>query len=550
MHIDLIETFLDLMETSSFNRTAERLGIGFEALHKVNPRLVYASIFGLGERYSEYEGLKAMDIIIQALSGVMSVTGEPDGDPTRVGVPIADMFSANVALTGILAAIIQRGITGEGQHVKVSMLECMSALLAVEHFDVLERLGFSPRTGNQLNRLSPFGLYPTRDGHVAIAAAADKWVWSLFEAMKMPDAAEASRKLTIEEQQKSNELKAKTEASQRIVVENLAKGLAALSRGDLTAHLSDPFPEEFETLRKDFNRSVEQLESTLNAISASSATIGAGAAGIRSGADELAKRSEQQAASVEETAAALDEITATVNNTSKRAESAVKLVVETRANAERSGHIVNEAIAAMDGINESSGRISSIIGVIDEIAFQTNLLALNAGVEAARAGEAGKGFAVVAQEVRELAQRSASAAKEIKGLIGNSSAEVETGVEQVNKTGESLEEIQNHVERIRENIASIVSSAREQSAGLQDVNAAVSEMDKTTQQNAAMAEETNAASQTLGQQAAELRRLVDRFTLVASAHAKTGPREAANARPVSSPARDLGRKLAGAFGVR
>ena len=167
--------------------TAERLGIGFEALHKVNPRLVYASIFGLGERYSEYEGLKAMDIIIQALSGVMSVTGEPDGDPTRVGVPIADMFSANVALTGILAAIIQRGITGEGQHVKVSMLECMSALLAVEHFDVLERQGFSPRTGNQLNRLAPFGLYPTKDGHVAIAAAADKWVWSLFEAMKMPE---------------------------------------------------------------------------------------------------------------------------------------------------------------------------------------------------------------------------------------------------------------------------------------------------------------------------------------------------------------------------
>lgn len=175
----------DVLVENMSEGTVDRLGVGYAAMKAVNPRLVYTSIFGLGGKYP-YEGLKAMDIIIQALAGVMAVTGEPDGAPTRVGLPIADLFAANMALTGILSAIIQRGTTGEGQHVEVSMLECMSSLLAIENFDVFEWQGFPPRTGNHLNRLAPFGLYATKDGHVAIAAAADKWVWSLFEAMGQP----------------------------------------------------------------------------------------------------------------------------------------------------------------------------------------------------------------------------------------------------------------------------------------------------------------------------------------------------------------------------
>jgi methyl-accepting chemotaxis protein len=388
------------------------------------------------------------------------------------------------------------------------------------------------------------------------AAAITEADASKNEAMKMADAAEESRKLTIEEQNKANELKAKTEASQRIVVENLAKGLAALSRGDLTAHLSDPFPEEFEMLRTDFNRSVEQLESTLNAISSSSATIGAGAAEIRGGADDLAKRSEQQAASVEETAAALDEITVTVSDTSKRAEDAVKLVVETRANTERSGKIVNEAIAAMDGINESSGQISNIIGVIDEIAFQTNLLALNAGVEAARAGEAGKGFAVVAQEVRELAQRSAKAAKEIKELITTSGGQVKNGVALVGQTGTALQEIAKQIQEITSNVEAIVQGSKEQASGLGEVNSAVNSIDHATQKNAAMAEESNAASHALASEVHTLNTLLSKFTTKHSGHsAPVASAASNNSRDVSriedaraaSPVRQMVKKVAGAF---
>ncbi|MCB1440906.1 MAG: methyl-accepting chemotaxis protein [Nitratireductor sp.] len=391
---------------------------------------------------------------------------------------------------------------------------------------------------------------------VSNASAISEADASRNEAMKMADAAEESRKLTIEEQQKSNELKAKTEEAQRIVVENLAKGLAALSRGDLTAHLSEPFPEEFEILRTDFNHSVEQLESTLNAISSSSATIGAGAAQIRSGADDLAKRSEQQAASVEETAAALDEITSTVSDTSKRAEDAAKLVVETRANAERSGQIVNEAVATMDGINESSGQISNIIGVIDEIAFQTNLLALNAGVEAARAGEAGKGFAVVAQEVRELAQRSASAAKEIKQLITTSGVQVKNGVALVGQTGTALAEIARQIQEINSNVEAIVEASKEQATGLREVNIAVNSIDQTTQRNAAIAEESNAQSHSLASEVQSLNTLLGKFTTKLSGHSAAFASAASDesrkiysiedARAVS-PVRQMVKKVAGAF---
>ncbi|MAS05176.1 MAG: methyl-accepting chemotaxis protein [Ahrensia sp.] len=361
--------------------------------------------------------------------------------------------------------------------------------------------------------------------------------------------ADAERKGFDAERQRNEAESARISENQRNAMDVVGNALGRLAKGDLAVRIDD-IGEEFRALRDDFNRAVESLADTMSSISETTAKVADSSSELSSAADTLSRRTESQAASLEETAAASEEITATVKESAQRAEESGRIVAEATECVGTSREVVSQAIAAMQRIEESSVKISQIIAVIDEIAFQTNLLALNAGVEAARAGEAGSGFAVVAQEVRELAQRSASAAKEIKGLIGNSSAEVETGVEQVNKTGESLEEIQNHVERIRENIASIVSSAREQSAGLQDVNAAVSEMDKTTQQNAAMAEETNAASQTLGQQAAELRRLVDRFTIAASSHAKSGPRDAADARPVSSPARDLGRKLAGAFGVR
>lgn len=241
------------------------------------------------------------------------------------------------------------------------------------------------------------------------------------ETEKMRSAAEAERS-------RSDADRAREAAEIRVAMEALGSGLAALAEGNIAHRIEVPFAERLDALRMDFNQSLEKLQATLRAVGENAGAINAGANEIREAANDLARRTEQQAASVEETAAALEEITTTVRDSTKRAEDAGVLVDRTRAGAEKSGDVVRRAVSAMHEIEKSSGEISNIIGVIDDIAFQTNLLALNAGVEAARAGEAGKGFAVVAQEVRELAQRSANAAKEIKALIMMSGEQVRAGV--------------------------------------------------------------------------------------------------------------------------
>ena len=297
----------------------------------------------------------------------------------------------------------------------------------------------------------------------------------------------------------------------RVATSGLAVGLKRLAAGDLAFQLTDSFAPDFEPLRHDFNMSVEQLGATLSAISTSISIIDGGTREISEGANDLSRRTEQQAASLEETAAALDEITANVNSSAKLTEEARSVATQANSSAIHSAEVVSHAEEAMGRIEGSSQQISNIIGVIDEIAFQTNLLALNAGVEAARAGDAGKGFAVVAQEVRELAQRSAQAAKEIKGLIQNSSKEVEGGVKLVRDTGEALKSIGQFITNINVHMNAIATSAKEQSVGLAEVNTAVNSMDQTTQQNAAMVEESTAASSSLAQEAAKLRELVAQF---------------------------------------
>ncbi|MGQ3278985.1 MAG: HAMP domain-containing methyl-accepting chemotaxis protein, partial [Shinella sp.] len=276
-------------------------------------------------------------------------------------------------------------------------------------------------------------------------------------------------------------------------VASLADALGKLAAGDMTCRIEQPFDGDLDRLREDFNASVSRLSDALREVGENARAIDAGASQIRAAADDLSRRTEQQAASVEQTAAALEEITTTVKDSTKRAEEAGALVGRTRSGAEKSGEIVRRAVSAMQEIQKSSSEITSIIGVIDDIAFQTNLLALNAGVEAARAGEAGKGFAVVAQEVRELAQRSAKAAKEIKTLINTSGEQVRTGVSLVGDTGRSLQTIVTEVQEINSHVQAIVEAAREQSTGLQEINTAVNAMDQGTQKNAAMVEETTAA---------------------------------------------------------
>ncbi|MCM2294180.1 methyl-accepting chemotaxis protein [Allorhizobium sp. BGMRC 0089] len=308
------------------------------------------------------------------------------------------------------------------------------------------------------------------------------------------------------------------EAAQRKLQEataGLAAGLQRLAAGDLSFQLTEAFAPEFEALRRDLNTAIGQLGATIATVSESAVAIGAGSREVSDSANDLSRRTEQQAASLEQTAAALDEITANVSNSTKRVAEARDVAKQANDGAVQSGIVVAEAISAMQRIEQSSSQISNIISVIDEIAFQTNLLALNAGVEAARAGEAGRGFAVVATEVRELAQRSARAAREIKELINNSVQEVESGVRKVEQTGSVLKSIEHHVTTINNLMEAITTASREQSVGLSEVNTAVNQMDQVTQQNAAMVEEANAASANLAQESQRLQSLVGGFKVQA-----------------------------------
>lgn len=327
-------------------------------------------------------------------------------------------------------------------------------------------------------------------------------------------AAEEQRRAEAEAERARNDavLRAAADA-QAAVVAALARGLDRLAKGDLTAHLAEPVPPEYEKLKLDFNAAVAQLHEAIGKVSREVTAIQAGAAEISQAADNLSHRTENQAASLEETAAALDQITATVAKSASGAKEATDIVGAARGEAHESGAVVKNAIEAMRAIEHSSTQIAQIIGVIDEIAFQTNLLALNAGVEAARAGDAGRGFAVVASEVRALAQRSADAAKEIKTLIATSSDQVETGASLVGKTGDTLLSIVRRVAQIDEVVREISSAAQEQATALREVNVAINQMDQTTQQNAAMVEETTAASHSLASEADTLAQLVQQFTL-------------------------------------
>jgi methyl-accepting chemotaxis protein len=298
---------------------------------------------------------------------------------------------------------------------------------------------------------------------------------------------------------------------QQLVVSELKDALAKLSAGDLSFRVTRDFPGEYAELKQNFNGAVASLEETLRMVGQAVANIDGGTSEISSGANDLSHRTEQQAAQIEETAAALNELTEQVHSSAENAKTAAAAVNSASQEAAKSGSIVNSAITAMHGIEKSSAQITNIIGVIDEIAFQTNLLALNAGVEAARAGDAGKGFAVVAQEVRELAQRSATAAKEIKALISTSESQVNDGVALVAQTGKALEAISGQVVHINGLINMISVSSSEQAAGLREMNTAMHHMDQVTQQNAAMVEETTAASVSLSDEAARLKTLVARF---------------------------------------
>jgi methyl-accepting chemotaxis protein len=349
--------------------------------------------------------------------------------------------------------------------------------------DLSPILGFD-RASDEIHRIAK-ALTVFRDG--------------LVEKQELAETAEADR--------------AAHQAQQAAAVAAIGDGLAHLSKGDLTYRINQELSAGYDQLKADFNSTAETLSSTVVEVVTVSSSIRNGASEISQASDDLSRRTESQAATLEETAAALDELTASVRSAAEGARSAETTTQETKAEATASGKIVESAVIAMQDIETSSKQIAQIIGVIDDIAFQTNLLALNAGVEAARAGDAGRGFAVVASEVRGLSQRTATAAREITDLISKSSKQVDSGVELVGGAGKALESIVTQVGHISQLVSEIADGATEQATGLNETNIGITELDKVTQQNAAMVEQSTAASHMLRSDAGRLAELVAHFTV-------------------------------------
>ncbi|WP_037150106.1 methyl-accepting chemotaxis protein [Rhizobium freirei] len=346
-----------------------------------------------------------------------------------------------------------------------------------------------------------------------MAKALARFKQSLIESREL-EAASNEMRVHAERDRQKHMAERETEAKTlQEVVQLIDDGLRHLASGNLAYQIETRFPTELEGLRINFNDALTALSETMTAIGGNSMAMRAGSEEMRTGADELADRTERQAASISETASAIDAITQSVRIQIERAEQAERIARDAKQETVGSSQIMRETIAAMEAIRASSRQINSIIAVIDSIAFQTNLLALNAGVEAARAGEAGKGFAVVAMEVRELAQRSSGAAKEITNLLQKSTHEVETGVSLVERAGVALTGIGGHVEAINGQISEIMETTSNEADTLRQINVAVSQLDAMTQQNAAMVEETTAAIHRLAAEAAEMDLQLTNFTL-------------------------------------
>ncbi len=419
----------------------------------------------------------AMGVPLQVFDKQWGVVGEIA--QAEVNAPVILVRNKMIAVTALVAAIsIAIGWwTARAFVLPLGRLGEAMRKVSEKHYDItLDEQGRRDEIGTLANALLAFR-----------------------NKLRDSDAAQEARKAEQEEQKR--------------IVERLSLALGQLSRGDLTHKITTPFAGDYDQLRQDFNETVDKLNATLGALRERASEIRRRADDMSGAADDLSRRTESQAATLEQTAAALDEMTASVRSAASGAKEVAGVVTDARQDADESRPVVESAVQAMHAIAGSSDEISKIIGVIDDIAFQTNLLALNAGVEAARAGEAGRGFAVVASEVRALAQRSSDAAKQIKQLIGQSAHQVQDGVDLVGQAGGVLTKIAAHISHISDLIADIASGAEEQSIGLGEINIGVTQLDKVTQQNAAMVEEATANSHALKGDSGELADLVDRFKL-------------------------------------
>ncbi|MGG7517229.1 methyl-accepting chemotaxis protein [Allorhizobium undicola] len=485
--------------------------------------LVHSSKDQLLKEYSEAGSAEVKAAIADGKLRV--IEGLPDG-ATRIVYPftVNGMNRTWAAILDVPAETFTAPVVSEVVSASISgLIEVAVALLLIYLLSSaivrkpLTDMVESVRTmaGGQYGR--PVSGLDKTDEFGTLAAALEKFRHQLASAEASRDEQERLRATVESERERQNALENAKAEDLRVFVTHVQKGFNALAEGDLTFRMQEKVAPEFELIRETFNTSVASLEEAMRSVVTAVSTIRSGLGEISSASNDLARRTEQQAASLEETVAALGDVSRGVNGTAEGAGRAQHAVAAARDNAAKGGEIVSRAIEAMTAIQGSSEKIGNIIGVIDEIAFQTNLLALNAGVEAARAGEAGKGFAVVAQEVRELAQRSAQAAKEIKDLISTSSSQVQTGVNLVSASGTSLKEIVDQVVEMSSTITEIANSAREQASSLREVTGAADQMDKVTQQNAAMVEETTAAAQSLTHETEQLAEMIRRFRTNAAA---------------------------------
>jgi methyl-accepting chemotaxis protein len=485
------------------------------------------------------------------LSGMRSLTGER----IERRVSPAPLPGLN-ATWGLVTDIPTKAINGPSDRLAVAMmiggLVILALVLASLFFvtdkvvrQPLARLTASVKALNAGRYEEPVRGTESSDEVGGIARALEGFRHQLADTERLRTEQEQSRVAAEAERQRNDAIRRAAEEEQRFVVASVGEGLSRLSDGDLTCRLEAEFPEDYRKLRDDFNLAMSRLEETMTVIIGSAAGIRSTTTEISQASNDLSRRTEQQAASLEETAAALEEVTTTIRHASDGADRARDIVETTQQNARRSGEVVDQTVTAMREIETSAQQIAQITGVIDEIAFQTNLLALNAGVEAARAGDAGRGFAVVASEVRALAQRSAEAAKEIKALIGSSTERVNQGVRLVDDTGQALTRIIDEVAQISGLVANIAASAREQATGLGEINVAVNQMDQMTQQNAAMVEESTAASHSLAQETTSLADLMGRFRI----RAQTAAAQAAPVRQPVAPKTVTALKAVGGRGL-
>jgi methyl-accepting chemotaxis protein len=409
---------------------------------------------------------------------------------------LATLLAAGMILT------VSRTVTGPLRRIRDAMLK-----LAGGDFDVvLPGLDRADEIGAVANAVEKFKIL-----------AFEKARGEADELVRRQQAESMTAKVEAQAQADAAAERSRAAEEQAHAFRSLGIGLSKLSDGDFTFRLNDEIPVAYRQIKDDFNTAIGRLREMIQSVAESTQEVAGAAGGISSATGDLSHRIEQQAASLEETSAAMEKISATVKTNAENAQQADRLTSGTRSVADRGGKVVAEAVNAMARIEESSRQISDIIGVIDEIARQTNLLALNAAVEAARAGDAGRGFAVVASEVRSLAQRSAEAAKNIKGLIANSSERVNEGVGLVNRAGTALTEIVESIGKVAGIVAAIANASAEQSTGLEQVNRALTEMDEVTQQNTALVAENTATAKTLAEQSQAMSNRIAFFRLDAAA---------------------------------